>query len=142
MHCGKIILIVILALLTAACKPDPGLALEKGWVRALPPGSQMTAAYGTLTNQTGYAIELTAYRSDRFGSVSLHRTVVEDGVSSMKPQAAIRLEPGSSITLEPGGLHLMLMRPANDVSAGDWVELAVITSNGEEFMFSLPVQAR
>lgn len=108
----------------------------------MPPGSEMTAAYGAFTNHGAAAIELTTFRSEQFGSVSLHATVTEDGVSKMSPQGAFILEPNGSMILEPGGLHLMLMKPESQLSEADQVDIEVVTEEGKIFRFKLPVETR
>ena len=142
MSIGKILVFMVLGLAIAACEPAPGLDLKGGWVRAMPPGSGMTAAYGVLSNNTKTTIVLTTFRSQCFDSVSLHRTVVEGGLSKMRPHRPFVLEPNSSMVLEPGGLHMMLMQPQNDSCAGEPVEIVMVAASGEEFRFLLPVEAR
>jgi copper(I)-binding protein len=101
----------------------------------------MTAAYGELHNKKNKAIRLEGFDSDAFTSVSLHLSVIEDGVSSMHEQSGIEIAPGESLLLEPGGLHLMLMGSTREVGVGDEIEIA-ITSGDERFSFKLPVEAR
>jgi len=137
-----IVWLTIFALLLTGCKPGPDVSVENGWIRAMPPGAKMTAAYGTIRNHTASTLELTTFSSNRFASVSLHRSVEENGISKMKPQNSILLEPDGSVSLEPGGLHLMLMRPQGSMAAGDSVELSLFTTDGIEFRVLLPVEAR
>lgn len=118
-----------------------GLELQQGWVRALPPGKGMTAAYGELHNKSKDTIWLVAYDSEAFSYVSLHKTMIVDGVSRMREQTNVQIEPGEVLKLEPGGLHLMLMNPAFEIRPGDEIEI-VISSDEQRFVFKLPVEAR
>lgn len=117
------------------------LEWREGWVRALPPGAGMTAAYGELWNQTSGVIHLNAFDSNAFSSVSMHQSIVEEGVSRMREQVDIQIAAGEVLHLQPGGVHLMLMRANRDVRAGDEIEIG-ITSGEQRFIFSLPVEAR
>lgn len=135
---------LMLAILTTSCANkanDPILLLEDGWVRSMPPGSGMTAAYGRFIYQGTTTIEFTSFRSDAYKDVSLHQTVIENGISRMKP-AVWSQAPGTTFTLEPGGYHLMLMEPSREANPGDMVGLTLVTGDGQEFSFSLPVVVR
>lgn len=137
-------LLLIVALL-AACEPVPPastISMENGWVRALPPGMSMTAAYGVIGNHGSDTIEISSFTSDSFADVSLHRTTVENGVSSMERLPGLTQSAGATTVLEPGGLHLMLMGPTREIRPGSTVDLTLTTAGGQHFRFSLPVEAR
>lgn len=89
-----------------------------GWVRAMPPGQDRTAAYGSLVNTGTEAAEVLGGSAAVAARVELHETRVEDGVARMRPRPVVILQPGERAVLEPGGLHLMLMdiarMPADD----------------------------
>ncbi len=125
-----------------AAEPAPGLALEAAWVRAMPPGKSMTAAYGMVINHYPQAIEIVSISSDAYAHVSLHQSVLENGVASMRAVEPWLMEAGSRLQLEPGGYHLMLMRPQRAIAAGDQVSLVLTSSDGAEYRFTLPVESR
>jgi periplasmic copper chaperone A len=118
------------------------LALADGWVRGMPPGMNMTAAYGRFVNLGDSAIEIVAIESDSFASVSLHQTTAEAGTSRMKPVIAWSIEPGATAVLEPGGLHLMMMQPTRELVVGSTVELTLTSNSGQSYHFTLKVEAR
>jgi copper(I)-binding protein len=135
----------LLALLLTACKPAPPvpeLSFDGGWVRAAPPGSRMTAAYGVLSNHGKKSIAITSFGSDSFADVSLHVTIAEGGVSRMEHLPALMLAPGDSSVLQPGGMHLMLMSPGREIHPGDQVSLTLVAADGERYRFYLPVENR
>lgn len=137
-------LLLIVAILTA-CEPVPPaseLSMENGWVRALPPGMKMTAAFGVIGNHGSDTIEISSFTSDSFAEVSLHRTSVENGVSSMERLPGLTQPAGAITVLEPGGLHLMLMSPTREIRPDNTVGLTLTTADGRHFRFSLPVEAR
>lgn len=131
-----------MALLGCAPGPAAELRLEDGWVRAMPAAAPMSAAYGTLHWHGREPLVITAWHSDDYADVSLHRTIVQDGVSRMEAVPAAVIEPGGRLTLEPGGLHLMLMRPGRELRTGDFVGIALESDNGRSFRFDFPVAAR
>ena len=118
------------------------LSLDNGWVRGMPPGTNMTAAYGRFINSGADTIEITSFESDSFASVSLHQTMVEDGTSRMKELMHWSIEPGAAAVLEPGGLHLMLMQATRKIVVGSTVELSLISISGQGYHFTLKVEAR
>jgi copper(I)-binding protein len=118
------------------------LRFEEAWVRALPPGMKMTAAFGRLQNRSGRQIELTQFSSPQFGDVSLHRSETIDGVSRMREVDSLPLAAGEMVELEPGGLHLMLMMPIAASPVGETVVLVMTSSGGESFRFEVPVERR
>ena len=102
----------------------------------------MTAAYGVFFNHGPETINVTAFASDSFTDVSLHKTTVKDGVSRMEHVSGLTLPAGGGSVLEPGGMHLMLMKPAHELHAGDMVSLTLSATNGRTYQFSAPVENR
>lgn len=118
------------------------LTLDNGWVRGMPPGVDMTAAYGRFINAGDETIEIASFESDSFASVSLHQTTIEGGTSGMKPVRTWSIEPGTAAVLAPGALHLMLMQATREIVVGSTVELSLISTSGQSYHFTLQVEAR
>jgi copper(I)-binding protein len=118
------------------------MTLTDGWVRAMPPGMKMTAAFGTLANAGEEPLQLVSWHSDAWGEVTLHRTEQVDGVSRMREVGPLILEPGDKLVMEPGSYHLMLMMPGADTSGRETIELAVVSGDGQRFEFEVPVKKR
>ena len=106
----------------------------------MPPASRMTAGFGRLVNVSDKEFEIQAFSSPEFESVSLHQTVIEDGISRMRSVPDISLAAGAELVLEPGGYHLMLMRPARGLTGV--VEINVHMSDGAQIRFEVPVERR
>ena len=70
----------------------------------------MSAGYLVLTNNTDHAIVIDEVTSPHFGSVEMHETTIENGISRMRQIAELVIPANGSVTLERGGKHLMLMR--------------------------------
>ena len=145
------LLLPVLMLLLAACSPSDSPAadaaaaepsFENAWVRAIQPGMKMTAGFGTLVNHLDEQIDITSVSSPGFQSVSVHRTEVVGGVSSMKEVEFLPIGAGSSLAMEPGGYHLMLMGPRQPVSPGATVTLEFHAADGRVFSFDVPVEKR
>jgi copper(I)-binding protein len=119
---------VLASLLLLAAAPAgacPGLEIDGGWIRAAPPGAMMTAGYARLRNTGDRLLRVDGAFGAGFAGAELHRTVVEDGISRMVHGEALELAPGATAALAPGSWHLMLMRPARPLQAGDRIPLAL-----------------
>jgi copper(I)-binding protein len=139
----KLLKLIAACLLLAACSPpatENSLDFENAWVRAMPPGSMMTAGFGRLLNNSDTAIEISAYSSPQFEDVSLHQTVLKDGLSRMNEVPVLNLAAGSEIELAPGGYHLMFMQPIGELT--EIVEIHFELAGGQRFSFELPVERR
>lgn len=117
----------------AAGTPPAGaaeLVIDGAWVRAMPPGSPMTAAYLRCTNAGSAAVALRGATASAAGQVTLHATRQKDGRATMMPADWPLLQPGEVLQLEPGGLHLMLEGLTRLPESGEAVELCLITGQG------------
>jgi copper(I)-binding protein len=139
----KVWIALVSSCIILACTPqdeEPHLNFENAWIRALPPGSMMTAGFGSLINAGDVDLEIGAFSSPVFGDVSLHQTIDKGGVSHMQSVPELSLAAGATLTLEPGGYHLMLMKPGQDVSDG--VQIDIEVADGTIFSFELPIERR
>ena len=111
-------LILALALVPAAGE-EAGVSVRDAWIREAPPGMTMTAGYMELRNNTSRQQVLAAASSSVFDSVTVHRTIVKDGMARMVHASQIELGPNASLIFAPGGFHLMLMNPKRTLRPGD-----------------------
>ncbi|HVJ61200.1 MAG TPA: copper chaperone PCu(A)C, partial [Tahibacter sp.] len=72
------------------------LVVDDAWIRAAPPGARMLAGYAKLTNAGDAPIVVTGATSAAFGDVSMHASVVEDGVAKMRPLPSLNIAPGAT----------------------------------------------
>lgn len=104
------------------------LVVENAWIRAAPPGAMMLAGYAQLKNDGDAPLVISSATGADFGSVSMHETVEENGVSKMRALDRVEIAPGSTLTFAPGGKHFMLMRPERELKSGDATKIAILTS--------------
>ncbi len=108
------------------------LALQDFWIRAMPPGQSMTAAYGKITN-TGDSPEDISGASLPFAQrIEFHESVERDGAMQMQPLADLNLAPGQTLTLMPGGAHMMVMGVADMPKEGERFDLCVDSTAGQQ----------
>lgn len=111
-----------------ACAPR----IEQGWLRLPPAAMPMLAGFARIANPCAAEMTVVSASSDAFASVELHQSRIVDGVSRMRPVPALRIPAGGAVDLAPGGLHLMLMKPASALEAGDTVELRLRLDDARE----------
>ena len=107
-------LALVLVLVGCSEKSGPPVVASNIVVTAPAPGMSMAAAYLDITNNSGTAIRITRVTSPDYESVEVHETTIEDGVARMRPVPALDIADGETVTFERGGMHLMLMRPAEN----------------------------
>ena len=113
-------LMLALSLVSAASE-EAGVSVRDAWVRETPPGITMMAGYMELRNNTSQPQVLVAASSSAFETVTIHRTIVKDGMAGMVRASPIELKPNASLMFAPEGYHLMLMNPKRILRAGDRV---------------------
>lgn len=109
---------LLFALCVAACSSESGPPLSVSNVELTKPmpGRSMSAGYLILRNDSDEPTRVTSVSSPQFGSVEIHETQIDDGVSRMRELPEVLVAPGAEVRFERGGKHLMLMRPATNVS--------------------------
>jgi len=115
-------------------------ALNNSWVTAPPPGSSVAAMYTTISNSGRAAVKVVSVESDDFEEMMFHRTVIENGVASMKHVDYLEVPSAGSLVLEPNGLHIMAMEPERELKAGDQVSINFTFDNGETYSATVPVR--
>ncbi len=127
-----ILWLAVLSLLagTGACGAKPELSAKSAWVRLSPPGSA-SAAYLTVVNRLDVPVQLTAARAAGFGSVAIHETRIVDGQARMVHATPLLIPARGQVAFSPGGLHLMLMQPQAELTAGATVTIQLLFDGRE-----------
>ncbi|GIE28693.1 hypothetical protein Ait01nite_017380 [Actinoplanes italicus] len=111
------------------------LTIKDPWVKAAPAG-EMTAAFGTLVNATAADITVTGVESPA-SPMELHEMAMQDGKMVMQEKkGGFVIKAGGSHELAPGGDHLMLMKPAAEIKAGDEVTFTLKLADGTTVPFA------
>ncbi|MBF0424385.1 MAG: copper chaperone PCu(A)C [Magnetococcales bacterium] len=130
-----------LALLLAgsAFSETGGVVVDKAWVRAYPPGIQVTAAYMVVKNTSDQPAVLVGISCSDFAKTEIHETVQHQGQAHMQAVKELAIPAHGEVVLKPGGHHLMLIAPQKDTRphAGDRMTLTLTFKDGK----NVPVQA-
>ncbi len=120
---ASVILAALALFSLAAAKPT--LQVSAAEVRVPAGGQTNAAAYLTLYNPTGQADRLVGAACDCARAVTLHRSVVENGIARMTPLKAIDAPPKAEVDFTATGHHLMLEGLKRPIKAGDKLTLTL-----------------
>ncbi len=99
------------------------ISVTDPWVRGVPPGSSVTAAYMVIENSSDAADELVGISCGCAAEASLHVTSTEGDSVGMSKVASIEIPAGGSAALSPGGHHVMLSGLSGDMQQSVALEL-------------------
>ncbi|MFY1692891.1 copper chaperone PCu(A)C [Plantactinospora sp. WMMB782] len=125
----------------AAPSPAPSASTDSAtfmvrdpWIKAADKG--MTAAFGTLVNNTGTDVTITGV-STAVSPMEVHEMTMKDGKMVMQPKTGgITIKASSSHELAPGGDHFMLMELTRPVRAGDELTFTLTFADGKTTDFT------
>lgn len=123
--------LLLLLIGTSGAVSAAELEVDEARIRLLP-GDLPAAGYFTLANTSEVDMTLIGANSPAFDNVTMHRTVNQDGVTSMQPLAQLELAARKQIEFAPGGYHLMLMERTRPLAIGDDVKVTLLFANRPE----------
>lgn len=94
------------------------IEINHPWSRPTPPSAPVAGGYMKLVNtgsQSDRLIEVTSPIAER---TEIHRSVVENGVASMRPVGGLAVEPGATVDFEAEKLHMMFIKPNRQLKNG------------------------
>ncbi|GHH69687.1 hypothetical protein GCM10017673_20520 [Streptosporangium violaceochromogenes] len=113
----------------------PPLTITDPWVKTTRKG--MTAAFGTLVNNTDVAMTVVSGSTPLSPKVELHEVVDSGGKMIMRPKEGGFVVPARGThPLQPGGDHIMLMGVTKEVKPGAQVAFTLTLQGGESLEFT------
>ncbi|AYF79204.1 copper chaperone PCu(A)C [Nocardia yunnanensis] len=111
-------------------KAADAVSLSDQWIKAADSG--MSAAFGTLTNNSDKPVNLVAATSPASATVEIHETAPDgSGEKMMRPKAGGLVIPAhAKATLAPGGDHLMFMGLKAPLRTGAETPITLTFSDG------------
>ncbi len=131
------ILVLVCSTLSAA-----EVKIVDSWVRAMPPGMGMTAAYLSLKNESETTLFIESISSLAADDCSVHETVTKDGVSRMVEIQKLEIKPMETLEMQPGGIHVMLMKLTKPLIKGEKFPLQLNFSDGSKQNFEVIIETR
>ena len=120
MSLSKYLVFLMIPLVLSGCgKSTGGITVSDAYIRGLPPGQTVTAAFMTFNNALAQDCQLVGAASPIASSAEIHAHSHHNGTMSMRPVDAVKIPAGESLSFEPGGYHLMLFGLKDDLKEGD-----------------------
>ncbi len=120
------------AVVAAGLIAGPAVAAEvpvtvrEAWLRPAAAGMSMTSGYMTLHNTSARPVRLRGANSPLARSVTLHRSVVTNGVARMEALGdGLVIPAGGTAVFKPGGNHMMLDGLSHPLKVGDKVSMTL-----------------
>ena len=135
-------LVTILILICSNLGFAAEVKVNDSWVREMPPGMGMTAAYLTLENESEKKLVLTSISSTAAADCSIHKTEIKDGMSRMVEIQNLAIDPKQSLTMQPGGIHIMLMDLSKPLKKGEKFPLQLNFSDGSSQLIEAVIESR
>jgi len=126
---------------TPAAAQADALTITDPWVKAADSG--MTAAFGTLVNDSGADVRIVSASTSVSSSMELHEMATNDaGEMIMRPkEGGIVVPADGTHELAPGGDHLMFVNITTPVQPGDEVTVTLTAEDGSTFDFVAPARS-
>ena len=116
------------------------VSVASPYVRQVPPGQTVTAAFLVLHNRDGHVHSVVKADSPVAAVAELHTHTLEGGMMRMRPVSRIDIAPRGETALAPGGYHIMffgLKRPLKDNEA---IPVTLTFEDGSRKKFDAPVR--
>ncbi|MGH8149446.1 MAG: copper chaperone PCu(A)C [Steroidobacteraceae bacterium] len=107
--------------------------VNDAWIPEPPPGTDVAAAYFTLSNLGHDPVVLVGVSCPLAKSAMLHRSMVIQGESMMRPVKRLEVQPTHIVTLAPEGLHVMLDGVRERLVVGEQVPLVLHFADGAQY---------
>jgi periplasmic copper chaperone A len=123
---------------TATLADDVPVKVENGWLQAVPPVAESTAAYMRIRNLSQWPLRLTGAFSSIAPKIELMITIRHSHngqeIMGMERVDTLEIPPGGVLELKPGGNHLMIMglTSPSRPKEGERVKLTVQFAPGDQ----------
>jgi len=120
---------------TPSATAAAALTVTDPWVKTAKKG--MSAAFGTLVNNTDAEVTDVSGVSPISPVIELHEVVDSEGKMIMRPkEGGIVIPPGGTHQLQPGGDHIMLMGVTEAVKPGAQIPFTLTLKDGRTVEFT------
>lgn len=115
--------------------------IDHPWSRPTPPGTPMGAGYLMIKNTSDADITLVGAETPRAGNVSIHESMMHDGMMSMQPlKGGLTVPAGETVKLKPHGYHLMLEKLTGPLAEGERIPLTLEFEGADSIEVELTVK--
>lgn len=132
---------VLVTAVTANEHSHASIDIEHPWSRPTPPGTPMGVGYMVIRNHSDRDIKLVSASTPRADHVSIHETMMKDGVMRMQPlKNGLAVPAGGAVELKPHSYHLMLEKLVKPLKEGESIPLTLEFEGAEAIEVELSVR--
>lgn len=113
---------------------------KDAWVRSMPPGAQVTAAYGQLMNHGDRPVTLSGITSEVGTEAQMHDVIADGDQRRMVQLTSVEIAPHETLVFVPGGRHIMLLNVTSPPAEGTSVDICAVSAAGSQACVQAPVQ--
>ncbi len=128
---------IFLLLFSISAQAKDAIVINDAWISEAPPTAKVNAGYLSIENKTNTEIQLIKVRSNDYGRIEMHRSIIVNETAQMRTQTSISIAAKERFAFRPGGYHLMLFEPTKYFKAGEVIDLQFEFSDGA----TIPVRA-
>lgn len=122
-------------------QPQGPIQIDRPWSRPTPPGTPMGVGYMEITNSGDQDITLVAADSPRAGHVSIHESLMHNGMMRMQPlKDGLAIPAGGTVELKPHSYHLMLEQLPQPLVEGEKIPVRLDFDGAEAMDIELKVR--
>lgn len=120
-------LLGLFAIVASACGSSSGggeISVSQARIPS-PASAAVAAVYLTVHNGTSADDVLEGVTTSAGGTAEVHRSMVSNGMATMKPAGPLTVKKGADLVLKAGGYHIMIMNPKPALRVGDKVKVTL-----------------
>ncbi len=136
----SLLLLSFCLLFTTSSAIASDISIIDPYVRAVPPGQTVSAAFLQIENSSDKAHFIVNAKSSIARVVELHSHVHENGMMKMRRVEFIEIPANGKTILEPGGLHIMLIDLHNALKLEQQVAITLEFKDGSTQEIKAPVR--
>lgn len=137
----KILMLGLASSIAFPLSASEELHAEDAYIRAMPPGQEITAAFLKLVNHSDKACKITGGSSTVASAIEIHEHRHSDGMMKMRPVPSVTVEGGEALVFKPGGLHLMLFGVNETLQPGQQHKINLATDNCGSLLVTAEVRS-
>jgi copper(I)-binding protein len=99
------------------------IEIQNPWTRATPKGAAVAGGYLKVTNTGTTPERLIGGSAEVAQKFEIHQMSMDGGVMKMRElKDGVAIPPGATVELKPGSYHIMMMKLAHPLAAGERVK--------------------
>ena len=137
--CAFVTIAMVHASFSATAASD-SITVIAPYVRAVPPGQTVSAAFMQLENNADVIHTIVNASSPASRVVELHAHIHENGMMKMRRLETMDIPANDKTVLQPGGLHIMLIGLHEALKPDQKVSLTLRFADGSSKTIAAPVR--